>query len=262
MTSGTQQIIWITGASSGIGEALASRLGSQGHKVIISGRSRDRLEQFKRRHQGDFIALPVDVGNDLQMQHAAHELDTMVSHLDIIILCAGQCEYIDLPDLNLASMRRVMDSNFFGVANACAAALPLLYRAHQHRPAAKPLIIGLSSMSCYLGFPRAQGYGSSKAAMAYFLNSMRADLQPDIDVTVVFPGFVETPMTSANDFPMPTMVSVEYAADYILRKIPGHPRSIAFPARLHWILKLASVMPKLWYSVLAPRLSRARRNGL
>lgn len=254
-------IFWITGAGSGIGEALALRLAGAGHTVLVTGRNGDRLAALKDRLPaeagGTLVSLPCDVSDDARMRSLFREHAAWVPHLDGIILCAGLCEYIDLPDLDVASVRRVTEVNFFGVVNACAAALPLLReRAGQ---GARPYIAGVSSMSTYLGFHRAEAYGASKAAMAYFLDSLRCDVQEQMDVCVIYPGFVKTPMTEQNDFAMPTIVSVDAAAEHILGKLESRPRNIRFPWRLHAMLSIARCCQGLWYRLAIPRLKGKNR---
>jgi short-subunit dehydrogenase len=139
--------------------------------------------------------------------------------------------------------------------------LPLLKRQAGASPGERPHIIGVGSMSSYLGFPRAEAYGASKAAMAYFLDALRTDLVGKVDVTVVYPGFVSTPMTDRNDFPMPFLISAEEAASIIIRKASRRPCSIVFPLRLHWLLRVLSWFPGLWYSFISPRLSRSAGAG-
>jgi short-subunit dehydrogenase len=250
---------WITGAGSGIGRALADRLAGEGHRVYVSGRNPDKLESLAQSLGGDVIPVVCDVANDQEMAGvlAAHN----VEHLDTVILCAGICEYIDMPALDIDTIRRVTETNFHGVVNSCIAALPLLKRQAGASPGERPHIIGVGSMSSYLGFPRAEAYGASKAAMAYFLDALRTDLVGKVDVTVVYPGFVSTPMTDRNDFPMPFLISAEEAASIIIRKASRRPCSIVFPLRLHWLLRVLSWFPGLWYSFISPRLSRSAGAG-
>ncbi len=171
---------------------------------------------------------------------------------------AGVCEYVDLPVLETATCRRVAEVNYFGVVNACAAALPLLQRAAQAPGRGRPFIAGLCSMSVYTAFPRAEAYGAAKAAMAYFLDSLRCDIGRQVDVCLVYPGFVATPMTAPNDFPMPFCLSADEAARRVLAGLekPRRPRAFAFPWQLHGILKLAAALPGLWYGVIMPRMRR------
>jgi NAD(P)-dependent dehydrogenase (short-subunit alcohol dehydrogenase family) len=253
-----QQSYWLTGASSGIGKALALQLAQQGHRVYVSARSEAPLADLAAACPGLIIPLPCDVADDAAMASVFEQLPEALrpQKLDGLIAAAGTCEYVDLPDLNLASLRRVMDVNHFGVVNACRAALPLLNAAVAIPGGHRPCIVGVCSMSVYTAFPRAEAYGSAKAAMSYFLDSLRCDIGPAIDITVVYPGFVSTPMTKSNDFPMPFCLTAEDAARRIAAALGKGKRSLAFPWQLHWLLKLASWLPGLWYGALAPRLSR------
>lgn len=249
---------WITGGGSGIGEAIALRLAAQGHQVFISGRRREPLEKIASQYPEQIVPWPCDVTDDNEMS-ALFSQTGSPAELDGIILCAGICEYIDMPDLDVASIRRVTEVNYFGVVNSCAAALPLLRNAA--KAGKRPIIAGVSSMSTYVGFHRAEAYGSAKAAMAYFLNSLRCDIQDQVDVSIIYPGFVKTPMTDQNDFAMPTMVTVDYAADYVLRKLEQRRRNIHFPWRLHALLSIARSFQGLWYGTLVPRLNKKNKRA-
>lgn len=257
----TQRVYWITGASTGIGRELAQQLAQQGHRVYASARSAAALETLAAAHPGLVIPLPCDVSDDAAMAGVFAQLPEALrpAQLDALVAAAGCCEYVDLPELDLASLRRVMDVNHFGTVNACKAALPLLQAAAAQPARGRPAILGVCSMSVYTAFPRAEAYGAAKAAMGYFLDSLRCDIGRDIDVTVVYPGFVKTPMTQGNDFPMPFCMTAAEAAQHIAAAIGEGRRAVAFPWQLHWLLKLASWLPGLWYGLLAPRLSRHGR---
>lgn len=243
-----QKICWVTGAGSGIGKAMAARLAAQGHRVYISGRDAAKLEDAASSIKGEIIPLPCDVSDDKAM--AGLLFDMGIPYLDLVILNAGTCEYIDMPLLDVSKCRRVFDTNYFGVVNSCIAALPLLKRAE------RPQIVGIGSLSSLLGLPRAEAYGASKAAMSYFLDSLRTDLDRQIDVTVVYPGFIRTPMTDRNDFPMPFLMAPEDAADIILSRMEKRPLRIVFPGRLYWLLRLMNLFSGLWYQWIGPRMSR------
>jgi NAD(P)-dependent dehydrogenase (short-subunit alcohol dehydrogenase family) len=259
--SPTPHHYWLTGASSGIGRELALQLAAQGHRVYISARSAAALQALAAEAPGQLIPLPCDVSDDAQMATVFEQLPETQrpQWLDGLIAGAGVCEYVDLPVLDTAMCRRVADVNYFGVINACAAALPLLPRSAQDGSRGRPVIAGLCSMSVYTAFPRAEAYGAAKAAMAYFLDSLRCDIGRSIDVCLVYPGFVSTPMTAGNDFPMPFCISAQEAAGRTLAGLARRHRAFAFPWQLHWILKLAAAMPALWYGVIMPRM---RRNPL
>jgi len=246
---------WITGASSGIGKALVDKLAKQGHELIVSSRNHEALQALALNYPEQIRVLACDVSDSDSMQSLFDKQAPELDYLDGIILCAGHCEYIDLPDFNLPSFGRHMAVNFQGTVNSCAAAYPLLKRA-MGRTGGKPFIAGLCSMSSYLGFPRAEAYGASKAAMAYFLDSLRADIGQEIDVIAVYLGFVETPMTASNDFPMPFIQTVDVAANAILKNIEKRPFRINFPWRLHIVLKVFSRLQGLWDRAIIPRLRR------
>ncbi len=258
---GHQRVYWLTGASSGIGRELARLLARQGHRVYVSARNAAALQALADEFPGQLIPLPCDVADDAAMARVFSSLPPALQPqwLDGLIAGAGTCEYVDLPQLDLASFRRVADVNYFGVVNACAAALPLLEAAARDASRGRPLILGICSMSVHVGFPRAEAYGSAKAAMRYFLDSLRADIGRDIDVSVAYPGFVSTPMTAANDFPMPYCISAEVAAQQLAAALDRRRRAFGFPWQLQGLLKLAAWLPGLWYGTLAPRLSRQGR---
>lgn len=258
----TETVYWITGAGSGIGLALARTLARAGITVIASGRRLEPLLALQQECPERIIALPVDV-SDAQAMEAlfSHPAVAHITALDGVILAAGACEYVDLPELDPALFERILQVNFMGVVLASRAALPLLKKSA--RPQGKaPVLVGVSSMSTYTGFPRAEAYGASKAAMAYFLNSLRCDVAPEIAVCVIYPGFVATPMSQSNDFPMPFMITAEEAAHTILHKLQRRPHSIVLPLRLHVVLRLAGWLSPLWYGFVVPRLTRKRTETL
>ncbi len=259
MQNTVQKVYWLTGASSGIGRELALQLADQGHKVYISARSAENLQELAHSSPEHLLPLPCDVSDAEQTAALFKGMAHPPAWLDGIILCAGSCEYIDVDDFDVGSFHRVMASNFYGVVHTCQAALPLLRAGHARNPAQRPEIIGICSMSCYVGFPRAEAYGSSKAAMSYFLESLRCDVQREIAVTVVYPGFVATPMTMANDFPMPFMVPASEAARLIIKSLGKGKRSMSFPWQLYVLLKLGALLPWFWYGCVVTALSRQKR---
>ena len=249
--------IWITGASSGIGKALALKLAATNNRVVISGRSAESLHRVvddvsAAVSKPDIQALAYDVTDDSATVSTSEQLLQLLGGLDIVILCAGACEYVDNADCDVAMFRRVYDVNIFGAVNTLAAAMPLLRAGSDN-----PQIVAVASLSAVVGLPRAEAYGSSKAAMNYLFDSLRLDLHSEnIDVTVVNPGFVKTPMTSQNDFPMPFLMQPEQAADCMIKGIAARKRRVNFPLRLWLSLRLGALIPSLWYSVVGPRLAR------
>ncbi|MBX2807074.1 MAG: SDR family NAD(P)-dependent oxidoreductase [Cellvibrionaceae bacterium] len=243
--------IWLTGASSGIGEALALRLAAMGNYVIVSARRRDALHTLAAHHPRRIHPLPFDVSDASALPTVKQQLASVTDSLDMVIMAAGVAEYEDDLSFDASLYSRVLDTNFLGAVNTLALALPLLRQSQQ-----RAHIVGISSLSVVLGFTRAEAYGASKAALEYLLNALRVDLSPrKFDVTIVRPGFVATPMTAQNDFPMPFTLSPEQAVDAIINGIVKRKRQCSFPRRLALLLKILSWFPNLWYR-LSPKTSR------
>ena len=252
MLAQTERVIWITGASTGIGRSLALKLAGQGHKVIASARNSDALQELADEDKR-ILPLACDITDDDGMAAAAEELARISPHLDQVILNAGNCEYLDFPNPDWAAIRRVMVVNFFGTVNCVEHALPLLREA----PGGNGHIVVVASQVTAAPFPRAEAYGASKAALQYFCDSLRIDLAAEnIDVTVVNPGFVDTPLTQKNDFDMPFLMDVDVAAERIVRNIAGRPTRYSFPLRLSALLSLSRILPGLWRKLVAPDSDR------
>ncbi len=261
----TKKRIWITGASSGIGSELALQLASEGHCVVVSARSEDKLTALAKKSSavsGQLIPLVYDVTEDSKTESITAQLKVLAGGLDMVIICAGRCEYVDNAVLETNMFRRVFDVNVFGAVNSAAAALPLLEAAaadvNRINAVGKPQIVAVASLSAVTGLPRAEAYGASKAAMIYLFNTLRLDLQKRIDVTVVNPGFVATEMTKQNDFPMPFMMQPPEAAKCIIKGVEKRKLTVNFPLRLWLSLKIPSLIPAVWYRWLGPRLVRSQ----
>lgn len=238
------EVIWITGASSGLGAALAQQLAQQGNRVILSARDADKLQEIARTLPGSAV-LPFDIGATDQVDSTRLQLTALTERIDRVILNAGTCEYLDIDTPDWQMMPRLMATNYAGLINSLAAAFDLLKRA------ARPHIVGIGSLAIRAPFPRAEAYGASKAAVGYFLEALRIDVARfNIDVTHVLPGFIDTPLTRRNDFPMPFILSAEKAAARIIAALEQRPYEYAFPRRLSAVLWLARRCPRLWQRLL------------
>lgn len=252
--SGEKMTVWVTGASSGIGAALVRALVAEGHFVIISGRNRESLLALQKPAPKLMKVLCCDVGDDTVMAEAGAALRGITDQLDLVIACAGTCEYDDDLSLDIASYRRVFDANFFGVVNTLREALPLLATARA------PVFVAVGSLSSLVGFPRAEAYGASKAALQYFMDSLRADTSHvSLHTVLARPGFIDTPLTRENDFDMPFLMAPDAAAKRILEGIRNHKRVIDFPRRLSWPLRFLGAVRPLWFGLCAPRMTRIRK---
>lgn len=240
------ETIWVTGASSGLGRELALRLAEAGNTVIASARNmealRDLAEGFSNIHIFEF-----DVSQREQVSNIRASLEQRYSSIDRVILNAGTCEYFNVNKPDWSMIGRVSQVNFIGAVNTLEAVWGLLLAAP------KPHIVGVGSQAVGAPFPRTQAYGASKAALHYFLESMRVDLQLlNVDVTLLKPGFVDTPLTQRNDFSMPFLWPPEKAAVKMLAAIEKRQRSYAFPLPLSLLLWFGRSFPRIWLRLMRP----------
>ncbi len=240
--AGTSRRIWLIGASSGIGLALARRLLSEGHRVAMSARRSGPLGElaagFADRIPDQELVVPCDVTRPEDIGAAVRRIEQHFGGIDTLIYNAGTCEYLNDGVVDAALIERVMETNFFGMSRCIAAALPLLRKGDGAQIAA------VSSSAAYLPLPRAEAYGASKAAMSYFLHSLRLDLAAQgISVNVICPGFVKTPLTDRNDFAMPCQISAEQAAEAIVAGLRRDQKEIHFPRRFTGVLKMLGALP-------------------
>ncbi|RCL27326.1 short-chain dehydrogenase [Pseudomonas sp. AFG_SD02_1510_Pfu_092] len=242
---------WLTGASSGIGAALAQQLLEQGHQVALGGRCAERLAPLAERFPGQVLLALGDLDDPAQVTAIANRIAQAWGALDTVILNAGTCEYLEPGHFDPALVERVIRTNVLAVSHCLAAALPLLRAGH------RPHLLVMGSAVTWLALPRAGAYGASKAALRYLVESLRIDLAGEgIAVTLVNPGFVDTPLTRRNDFPMPQLWSAQRAARHIARRLPGRPLEISFPWFFTLVLRLLGALPARLRLALGQRLAR------
>ena len=233
------KVVWITGASSGIGRALAIALSEFACQIFISARSKEKLEKTREMcNQGNVIIAEGDL-TDKQTNHdICQSIKKEAGHIDIAILNAGTCEYVDIDNFDSALFKRLMDTNFMSMVYGIEAALPLLRESDDAQ------LVGMSSTAAYLGLPRSEAYGATKAAILNLFSALRVSLHSkNVSASVICPGFVATELTARNDFPMPALISTEKAADYILEGIAKYKHEIHFPRRFSLTLKLIGSLP-------------------
>ncbi len=243
--------IWLTGASSGIGAALAEQLLEQGHRLALSARSVEPLQALAKRYPLQVLVVAGDLSDAAQVRSIGEHIAQVWGALDCAILNAGTCEYVEVRSFEAAMVERVMRANLFSASHCIEAALPLL------RLGNRPHLVGVGSSVTFMPLPRAEAYGASKAAMRYLLEALRIDLHAEnIAVTLVSPGFVDTPLTQKNDFSMPMRWPVDKAAAYIAQRLEKQPFEIAFPGPFIAILKLLGRLPKGLQVALGARMAR------
>lgn len=246
---------WLTGASSGIGAALALKLLEQGHQLAVSARQPAALEQLAARYPGQVLVVSGDVSDPLAVATMVAQISQAWGALDQVILNAGTCEYLEPGHFEASVVERVMRTNLLGVCHCLEAALPLLRQGQQ------PHLVVTGSSVSWLALPRAAAYGASKAAVRYLVESLRIDLVNEgIAVTLISPGFVDTPLTRRNDFSMPQQWSADRAASYIATRLPRRPLEISFPNPFILVLRLLGALPAGWRLKLGQRLARSRKD--
>lgn len=243
MTNSTKtQAIVITGATSGIGQQLAKDYLQAGQQVYAVGRDEEALAHLK-----ELGAHSISL--DLMDREAVLEALAKIEHIDLAICCAGMCEYLDMPDFNSETFMKVMSVNLGTLSHTVEAVLPQLI-------ASKGRLVGVGSASAFVPFPRAEAYGSSKAAIHYLMKTLQISLKPQgVDVSLVIPGFVETPMTEQNDFPMPFLQSQEQASAAIRAGIAHGDDVIEFPKKLTLPLKALGVLPDAVWQQVSRRMN-------
>lgn len=238
----TGRRVWVIGASSGIGAAVARALVEEGCHVAVSARRAGSLERVA---DGRMPVVTCDVADAATMHSAAQEVVSALGGLDIVIMAAGYWARMDADAFDRDEFVRHIHANVVGMANCIDAALPHL--------APGSALVGVSSVAGYRGMPGAQGYGAAKAAQLNLLESLRIGLRSKgIRVLTVAPGFVRTPMTASNTFPMPFIIEPEDAARHIVRGLRRERAEIVFPLPMMLSMKLARLVPQSWW----PRLFR------
>jgi NAD(P)-dependent dehydrogenase (short-subunit alcohol dehydrogenase family) len=234
--------IWITGASSGIGAALASELTSRGSRVAISARRTDRLDEVSK---GSMLVVPLDVTDHEAVLAAAGRVRDELGDIDIAVLNAGAWTQTKVRSWDADAFRRQVEVNLLGASSCLAAVLPRMLERGAGR------IVIVTSVAGYRGIPGAEAYGSTKAALLNLAESLRADLAPSgVVVQWVSPGFVRTELTGTNTFTMPFMVEADAAARTIADGLLSSRPEIAFPLPMAAAMKLLQLVPhRLWTTI-------------
>jgi short-subunit dehydrogenase len=244
--------VWITGASSGIGEALAVALARRGARVAISARRAEVLEQLAAEH--GLVPVAVDVTDRDAMLAAEETVRSELGGIDLAVLNAGTYRQMDVTAWDTAAFRRHVDVNLMGLVHGVEAVLPAMRRARAGT------IVGVASVAGYRGFPSSQAYGATKAAEINLLESLRIDLLPlGIEVVTVCPGFVRTDLISVNSFRMPWTIERDEAARRIASGIEKGKAEIVFPLPMMLAMKAVRLVPVRPWTAAMSRMARTRR---
>lgn len=216
---------WLTGAGSGIGAALAEEILKSGAQLAVSSRSLAPLKVLAQRYPGQVLVMAGDLTNSQTVREIGEQIANLWGSLDTVILNAGTCEYVDAQQLDSSIIEHVVRTNLLASTYCIEAALPLL------RAGIAPHLVGIASSVTYLPLPRAEARGASKPGLRYLFERSRIELAPEgIEVTVVSPGVINSPMTAINDVPVSLNWPVGKAARHVFTELAHRPLEIAFPA--------------------------------
>lgn len=236
---------FITGASSGIGRALAATLAARGTEVCIAARRADELEKLAgeiRTSGGKVRVYPLDVSDPDETESTIQRADDDVGGIDLVIANAGVSASCWGGKLCWRDAQASIQINVIGATATVTALLPrMVERKRGH-------LVGISSLAQYRGLPKSSVYSGTKAYLSTFLEGLRVDLRgTGVFVTDVRPGFVRTPMTAKNTHPMPFMIDCAEAVDIVLRGIDRRSPVVAFPWQLATIVRSATIIPAAIY---------------
>ena len=237
-----KKVIWITGASSGIGKALSIKFAQEGWIVAASARREGLLQELTKINQ-NIHSFPLDVTNPEQCKKVFEDIRKKFNNIEISIFGTGIHDPNSEKKFNLEKIREIMEVNYFGTMNS----INSVYDYYNDKKGGQISII--SSVAGYRGLPAAGAYCASKSALTSFTESLRFEMmRKNVRVSLVSPGFIKTPMTDQNDFPMPMIKSPEFAAEQIyigLTKKTGF--EIHFPKAFTFFLKFLRILPNSIY---------------
>lgn len=245
------KVIWIIGASSGIGAALARRLYAGGARLVLSARRQDDLEALNAELDGKHLVLPLDIADADATLNAIDAIKTHYGRLDSALFMAATYTPHDGTQKQIAFIHHMMDVNLGGAFNMVNAVQPFFEAQGLGQ------IVLCASVAGYRGLPLGQPYGAAKAALISLGESLKLDNEAkNIDVKIICPGFVKTPLTDKNEFAMPMMISAEQAAKEIAAGLTKKAFEIHFPKKFTFMMKCIRALPAPLYFMLMRRLAK------
>ena len=239
-----QKKIWITGASSGIGKALALKFAEENWQVAISARRKELLDELAQNV--NISSFPLDVTNDNSVNTAFSNILNEFNNLDLCVFCSGAYDPKLEKEINKEQIKKIMNINFFGVLN-CIKTVEEYFKNKKEGH-----ISIVSSIAAYRGLPNSSGYGPSKAALTNLTESLYFDFKKhNVRISLISPGFIKTPLTNQNTFNMPFIKTPTFAANKIYNGlIKSNAFEIHFPKELTFFLKFLRILPYRIYLFL------------
>lgn len=242
--------VWITGAGKGIGRALALKMAADGWTVAASARTAPDLESLadevaSSNSTGTIHAYPLDIVDVAANQDVLTQIEQDLGPLKLAVLNAGTHQPMAASEFSVKTVRHLVETNLMGTVNGLNALLPVFRDRQDGR------IAVVSSVAGYRGLPTSAAYGATKAALINMVEAMKPELEREgVSLTLINPGFVETPLTDQNEFPMPFLVTAEEAASTIYRGLQAGKFEIVFPRPFAFLMKLLRHLPnRLLFSV-------------
>ena len=243
-----KKVIWITGASSGIGKALSLKFAKEGWLVAASARRENLLKELNQENE-NIHPFPLDVTNVDQCKKVFNDIIEKFKNVEISIFCTGIHDPKSEKEFNLKKIREIMEVNYFGTMNSIDA----IYKYYDEKKGGQISIV--SSVAGYRGLPAAGAYCASKSALTSFAESLHFEMKKkNVRISLVSPGFIKTPMTDQNDFPMPMIKTPEFAANEIFKGLTEKKSfEIHFPKAFTYFLKFLQILPSSLYFKLVAK---------
>jgi len=238
-TAALPKVAWITGASSGIGRAVALRLADEGWSIAASARAADKLAELEALRPNQIFAFPVDVTEQDAVASVVSKIEDSLGPISLTILSAGSYRRDSVARFNGKALSDVMMLNVIATGYCMQAVIPRMVQRHAGH------IAVVSSVAGYVGLPGGAFYGATKAALINLCEGLLPELEREgVKLTVVNPGFVDTPLTQKNDFPMPFLITVEEAADAIIKGLKSGRFEVIFPWKMAILIKFLRALPR------------------
>lgn len=250
MSGDQHRVAWVTGAGKGIGRALAIRLAEDGWSVAVSARTASDLESLVAEGPaGRIFAFPLDITDDIRAEATVWEIEQRLGEIDLAVLNAGTHKPFVAEGFTANAFRGLVEANLMGTVHCLA---PVMHRLIRRR---RGHIAVVASLAGYRGLPTAAAYGSTKAALINMCEALQPDLRRHgVKLQLINPGFVKTPLTDRNAFPMPFLMPADDAVSAIMRGLKREVFEISFPWRFAILMKSLRLLPDRLFFRLTRRM--------
>ena len=247
------EVVWITGAGKGIGRALSLKMAKRGWSVAASARTKGDLQSLvEAAPDGRIHAFPLDITDLAATGTTLEAIEGRLGPIDMAVLNAGTHTPITANNFAVDDVRRLVEINLMGTVHGLAELMPRFMKRRSGH------IAVVASVAGYRGLPSSAGYGATKAGLINMCEALKPELElHDVRLSLINPGFVETPLTDKNDFPMPFLISAEEAAESILKGIDGGAFETSFPWRFAFLMKLLRILPDPLFFYLTRKMVRS-----